>query len=551
MAARGCESLVPDRRARRSSAWPRSLPHWPRSCGALRETGRGGAASAARRRGDRSTPRASPCALPQRLRRQLPLLPRPVRRRRRSGPGARGGRRSSPAPSTTCSRCCLRAAVSSSATACRQLRRPSGVERGRRRGDGRLPRAATTSRRCALLCILPGSRRGEIARHLPLLGEAVALLWRQRSRLRVVLPTLPRSPPLVEPRRRLAGAGARAADRAERFDAYAASRLAIAASGTVSLEAGARPPAADHDLPHRPADRLACAPPDQGAARQSRQPDPRPTGGAGAAAGGLPPRAHRRDRDPPARGRGPARRPAGGARRGDRAARRRRRPAAQPVRRGPGPGGHQAAQPRRTAVDQQHREVPPAPHHAAGQGPRRGARLLHRAARHEAAAQEGLSRAAGSRSPSSATATRATTPWSSSPTTGATRATTTIGTGFGHLALGVPDIYQACDELRRAGVKITRERRPDEARRPLDRLHRGSRRLQDRADRARLTERRRAQVTRSPWRCSPGARGITPPPPAAWSARAPAGRPRRRARCRPQPSRSGTRTGCRWRRTPS
>lgn len=35
-----------------------------------------------------------------------------------------------------------------------------------------------------------------------------------------------------------------------------------------------------------------------------------------------------------------------------------------------------------------------------------------------------------------------------------------IGTGFGHLAVGVPDIYGACDELRKAGVKITREPGP-------------------------------------------------------------------------------------------
>ncbi len=35
-----------------------------------------------------------------------------------------------------------------------------------------------------------------------------------------------------------------------------------------------------------------------------------------------------------------------------------------------------------------------------------------------------------------------------------------IGTAFGHLALGVPDIYAACDRLRAAGVKISREPGP-------------------------------------------------------------------------------------------
>jgi len=35
-----------------------------------------------------------------------------------------------------------------------------------------------------------------------------------------------------------------------------------------------------------------------------------------------------------------------------------------------------------------------------------------------------------------------------------------IGTAFGHLAVGVPDVYGACDKMRKAGVKITREPGP-------------------------------------------------------------------------------------------
>jgi lactoylglutathione lyase len=31
-----------------------------------------------------------------------------------------------------------------------------------------------------------------------------------------------------------------------------------------------------------------------------------------------------------------------------------------------------------------------------------------------------------------------------------------IGTGFGHVAIGVPDIYGACERLKSAGAKITR-----------------------------------------------------------------------------------------------
>ena len=34
------------------------------------------------------------------------------------------------------------------------------------------------------------------------------------------------------------------------------------------------------------------------------------------------------------------------------------------------------------------------------------------------------------------------------------------GTAFGHLAIGVPDIYATCEKLRAAGAKITREPGP-------------------------------------------------------------------------------------------
>jgi len=35
-----------------------------------------------------------------------------------------------------------------------------------------------------------------------------------------------------------------------------------------------------------------------------------------------------------------------------------------------------------------------------------------------------------------------------------------LGTGFGHLAIGVADIYQTCDDLRAKGVKVVREPGP-------------------------------------------------------------------------------------------
>jgi lactoylglutathione lyase len=35
-----------------------------------------------------------------------------------------------------------------------------------------------------------------------------------------------------------------------------------------------------------------------------------------------------------------------------------------------------------------------------------------------------------------------------------------LGTGFGHVAIGVEDIYAACDRIRNAGGRITREPGP-------------------------------------------------------------------------------------------
>ena len=35
-----------------------------------------------------------------------------------------------------------------------------------------------------------------------------------------------------------------------------------------------------------------------------------------------------------------------------------------------------------------------------------------------------------------------------------------VGSGFGHLAVGMPDVYGTCDKLRKGGAKITREPGP-------------------------------------------------------------------------------------------
>ena len=35
-----------------------------------------------------------------------------------------------------------------------------------------------------------------------------------------------------------------------------------------------------------------------------------------------------------------------------------------------------------------------------------------------------------------------------------------LGSGYGHVAIEVPDVFQACDEVRRRGGKVTREAGP-------------------------------------------------------------------------------------------
>ena len=35
-----------------------------------------------------------------------------------------------------------------------------------------------------------------------------------------------------------------------------------------------------------------------------------------------------------------------------------------------------------------------------------------------------------------------------------------LGTGYGHIALEVPDVYAACDDVRKLGGKVTREAGP-------------------------------------------------------------------------------------------
>lgn len=91
-----------------------------------------------------------------------------------------------------------------------------------------------------LLLALPGSRKGEISRLVPVFGEVVALLKLRHPDLRVALPTVRGVADLV---RELTAAWAVPPqiieDQGLKRGAFAAADVALAASGTVSLELAA------------------------------------------------------------------------------------------------------------------------------------------------------------------------------------------------------------------------------------------------------------------------------------------------------------------------
>jgi len=93
--------------------------------------------------------------------------------------------------------------------------------------------------------VLPGSRRGELARHLPIFGAAVSRLAECHAGLRAVVPTLPHLEAQVSEAATTWGVPATViAERGDFENALAACNVALAASGTVVLElARARLPA--------------------------------------------------------------------------------------------------------------------------------------------------------------------------------------------------------------------------------------------------------------------------------------------------------------------
>jgi lipid-A-disaccharide synthase len=94
-----------------------------------------------------------------------------------------------------------------------------------------------------LLCVLPGSRAGEVRRHAPVFARTLARLEAGHPALRAVVPTVPTVRGLVEAAVSAWPVRTVVVGQDEKRDAFAAADAALAASGTVSVElAAARVP---------------------------------------------------------------------------------------------------------------------------------------------------------------------------------------------------------------------------------------------------------------------------------------------------------------------
>ena len=111
------------------------------------------------------------------------------------------------------------------------------IEMGAAKGDGAgFRRRHGIAPSARMVAILPGSRGGEVGRLLPILGQTVARLARKLSDLVVVVPATANVAARVQAAVAGWAAQAMVVDNAEKYDAFAASDAALAASGTVALE---------------------------------------------------------------------------------------------------------------------------------------------------------------------------------------------------------------------------------------------------------------------------------------------------------------------------
>jgi lipid-A-disaccharide synthase len=112
------------------------------------------------------------------------------------------------------------------------------VESGADRGNGaRFRSMHGLAAEALLITVLPGSRGGEVRRLLPVFGAAIARLAQQIGPLRVVVPTVATvAAAIAAAVRDWPGNPIIVRRPEEKYDAFAASRAALAASGSVALE---------------------------------------------------------------------------------------------------------------------------------------------------------------------------------------------------------------------------------------------------------------------------------------------------------------------------
>jgi lipid-A-disaccharide synthase len=88
-----------------------------------------------------------------------------------------------------------------------------------------------------LLAVLPGSRTGIIGRLLPIFGETVARLKTRHPNLHVIIPSISSLAPFIKEQTSLWDVPVTVIEGdADKYDAFAASRAALACSGTVAVE---------------------------------------------------------------------------------------------------------------------------------------------------------------------------------------------------------------------------------------------------------------------------------------------------------------------------
>lgn len=114
----------------------------------------------------------------------------------------------------------------------------SVLESGANQGDGEgFRRKHGVNPDDPLLCVLPGSRRGELSRLLPVFHDTVSLLDKKIDNLEVVIPTLSHLVGDIRQATENWPVPVRIVEgEQDKFAAFAAANVALAASGTVALE---------------------------------------------------------------------------------------------------------------------------------------------------------------------------------------------------------------------------------------------------------------------------------------------------------------------------